>query len=803
MPSINLAVLGGNVDFNSTVLPESPIYTMGGPYMTVQVTKRVASDTGSVTIFVTNQEDAPFDWQELATITVGDPPDTITTPYAYFKFVFTGSGRLNSVYTDANTNTSTSTGSTGGGSGGSADLSSLGTAAYLNHGSAGGLILQAATMQTVKNLLQIGTASTLNYGATGKVVLETPDLASLKTFLGLGTASQQDAGSFGSGLMLTETAAAARTLLALGGAATTNFGNFGYTLSQTTDAQSARTALGLSNTATLTASTVATNIIQASDAPAIRGLLGLGSIATQNSSTFFNSLLNSADAATFKNTLGLGTAAAMNATTIGTSIIQATDAATVRTLLSLGDVATKNASTIGTNILQATDAGTVKSLLGLGSVANLNASTIGTNILQATDATTVKSLIGLSNVPASFGTLGGSICAQNDAATTRTLLGLTDLAITTPSTVGTALVTASTAANARTTLALGGAATLSVGTVAGTVAAGDHTHSTYLPFAGGTLTGALTLAADPVVALGAATKQYVDNSVSAVPSKIKCAVATTANITLSGLQAIDGYTTLAGDRVLVKNQTNAYENGIYLANASTWTRSSDADTWNDLANAETYIINGTLNGNDRYVSTSALTGTLGTTSITFVKINQLNAGTGIALTTGTSSTVSLSASGVTAGTYTKLTVDTYGRATVGAPLAASDITTALTYTPVNAASPFVTTKFGYTTGAGGTVTQATSKGTAVALNKPCGTITTANVALAANASVGFTLTNTTIEVGDTVIVHRVSGGTAGAYRVFVDSVAAGSCVIYIENTTAAALTEQPVIRFAVIKAVTA
>jgi hypothetical protein len=90
-----------------------------------------------------------------------------------------------------------------------------------------------------------------------------------------------------------------------------------------------------------------------------------------------------------------------------------------------------------------------------------------------------------------------------------------------------------------------------------------------LPLAGGTMTGLLTLSTDPVSALHAATKQYVDNIAVGLDFKQSVRVATTANITLSGNQTIDGVTTSTNDRVLVKNQTTASENGIYCVDTET------------------------------------------------------------------------------------------------------------------------------------------------------------------------------------------------------------------------------------------
>ena len=114
-----------------------------------------------------------------------------------------------------------------------------------------------------------------------------------------------------------------------------------------------------------------------------------------------------------------------------------------------------------------------------------------------------------------------------------------------------------------------------------------------------------------------------------------------------------------------------------------------------------------------------------------------------------------------------------------------------------------TSGIGYTTGAGGTVTQATDKTTGVTLNTACGQITTANSALAAGAKATFTVTCSACATTDIPFVAIDSGGTANAYRASVAAVGAGSFAITIENITAGSLTEQPVISFAIFKGVTA
>ena len=112
-----------------------------------------------------------------------------------------------------------------------------------------------------------------------------------------------------------------------------------------------------------------------------------------------------------------------------------------------------------------------------------------------------------------------------------------------------------------------------------------------------------------------------------------------------------------------------------------------------------------------------------------------------------------------------------------------------------------TGKLGYTTGSGGTVTQATSKATGVTLNKSTGQITLDAAALASDTTVSFTLTNTVIEANDILILNHISAGTAGSYLLNAQC-AAGSASINVRNITAGSLSDAIVVAFAVIKAVT-
>ena len=127
------------------------------------------------------------------------------------------------------------------------------------------------------------------------------------------------------------------------------------------------------------------------------------------------------------------------------------------------------------------------------------------------------------------------------------------------------------------------------------------------------------------------------------------ACATTANITLSGLQTIDTYTTLSGDRVIVKNQSTSANNGIYIASSGAWSRSTDADTWNELVSAIAFIEYGSQAGG-AWFCTVTPSGTLGVTPVTWAQFTTsatYSAGTGLSLTGYTFSITNIG----TAGTY--------------------------------------------------------------------------------------------------------------------------------------------------------
>jgi hypothetical protein len=161
----------------------------------------------------------------------------------------------------------------------------------------------------------------------------------------------------------------------------------------------------------------------------------------------------------------------------------------------------------------------------------------------------------------------------------------------------------------------------------------------------------LTNLADPTSDQDAATKYYVDSVAQGLDVKASVKAATTANITLSGAQTIDGVSIVAGDRVLVKDQTASQNNGIYVAASGAWARSADANTWDELVSAYTFVEEGTTYADTGWVCTINAGGTLGTTPITWSQFSGAGtyvAGTGLTLS---GNTFSITNTAVTAGSY--------------------------------------------------------------------------------------------------------------------------------------------------------
>jgi hypothetical protein len=143
----------------------------------------------------------------------------------------------------------------------------------------------------------------------------------------------------------------------------------------------------------------------------------------------------------------------------------------------------------------------------------------------------------------------------------------------------------------------------------------------------------ITNLATPTDDNDAVTKAYVDAARSGLDVKQSVRAATTANITLSGTQTIDGVSVIAGDRVLVKDQSTGSQNGIYVVAAGSWSRATDAGTSTEVtAGMFTFVTEGTLNADSGWVLTTNDTITLGTTALAFAQFSgagQITAGDGL------------------------------------------------------------------------------------------------------------------------------------------------------------------------------
>ncbi|WP_252997460.1 phage tail protein [Pseudomonas thivervalensis] len=138
-------------------------------------------------------------------------------------------------------------------------------------------------------------------------------------------------------------------------------------------------------------------------------------------------------------------------------------------------------------------------------------------------------------------------------------------------------------------------------------------------------TANVELKIDPSVVL--ATRQYVDSKILEelykLDSKQSVRVATTASIALTGLQIVDGVTLVAGDRVLVKNQAAAKDNGIYVVGAAAWQRAPDADSSAEVTSAMILSVEqGATLADTRWQLVTDGAIVLGTTSLTFQNITQ-------------------------------------------------------------------------------------------------------------------------------------------------------------------------------------
>ena len=360
----------------------------------------------------------------------------------------------------------------------------------------------------------------------------------------------------------------------------------------------------------------------------------------------------------------------------------------------------------------------------------INGAVIGGVTPQAITGTTVTASTGF--VGALTGNVTGNVTGNTAGVHTGAVTGNVTGNLT-------GNVTASTGTSTFNNVQIDGTLDMSSGTVGTITGLATPTNSTdaatkgyvdtadalKLNLSGGTMSGNIAMGTNKITGLGtptgdadAVTKSYVDAIAQGIDAKASVVAATTANITLSGTQTIDGVSVAANDRVLVKDQTTTSQNGIYIASASSWTRSTDADAWTELVAAYTFVEGGTTNGSNGYFCTVAAGGTLGTTAVTWTQFSgagQITAGAGLVksgntLDVGTASSsrivvnsdnIDLATTGVTASTYKSVTVDAYGRITGGTnptTISGFGITDAYTKTEVDTTTNALLPK------AGGTMT---------------------------------------------------------------------------------------------------
>ncbi len=261
----------------------------------------------------------------------------------------------------------------------------------------------------------------------------------------------------------------------------------------------------------------------------------------------------------------------------------------------------------------------------------------------------------------------------------------------------------------------------------------------------------ITGLASPTNDSDAATKGYVDALAQGIDAKASVVAATTANITLSGAQTIDGISIIAGDRVLVKDQSTASQNGIYLCATGSWTRTTDADTYAELVAAFTFVEKGTTNADSGFICTIDAGGTLGSTSITWAQFSgagQITAGAGMVKSGNTlnvqsasntrlvvgADEIDLATSGVSAGTYQSVTTDVYGRITAGTnptTIAGYNITNAYTKTEIDSI-------FGSTTAAATSASNAATSASNAATSASNASTSASNASTSAtNAAASF------------------------------------------------------------------
>ena len=334
-----------------------------------------------------------------------------------------------------------------------------------------------------------------------------------------------------------------------------------------------------------------------------------------------------------------GTGAAFSGSTSGTTTVVATATAgtTTLTLPAATDTLVGKATT---------DTLTNKTISGSSNTLSNIANASLTNSSVTINGTSV-SLGGTATVTAAAGTLSGSTLASGVTASSLTSVGTIATGVWEATDIG---------------VAHGGTGT-STGSITGTgaltfTAGGSNTNVNLVPNGTGIVdVGGKRVgnAANPTQSSDLATKAYVDSLSNGLDVKASVRAATTANITLSNTQTVDGVALSVGDRVLVKNQSTGSQNGIYVVASSSWTRATDFDNSPDVEVSPGtffFVEEGTTQADNGYVVSNDTAITIGTTAITFSQFSgagQITAGAGLTKSGNTLDVV---------GTANRITVNT-------------------------------------------------------------------------------------------------------------------------------------------------